>query len=179
MGISNKDVTENFVVTKNADGTYSLKVKDLDAMSNLPTKATYSVVVVNAPVGSGTVSTAKATKISMTLTKAKVDQSTKTVELHMKDRYDEQDIFLSLKDKNLPAIKTVKIVDSKTSKFFELEDLGNGRYSLGYNHEGSLVGVKAGSLKLAVYLEGNNPEYGTPNATVSVSVKLVKAGKTR
>ena len=59
----------------------------------------------------------------------------------------------------------------------ELEDLGNGRYSLGYNHKGDLTGVKAGSLKLAVYLEGNNPAYGTPNATVTVSVKLVKAGK--
>jgi len=175
--IVNRDVTENFVVTKNADGTYTLKVKSFEAMSNLPSKATYGIWVKNASLGSSTVSTAKAAKLSMTLTKAKVNQSTKTIELHMKDRYDEQEIFLSLKDANLPSIKEVKIVDSKTSKFYELEDLGNGCYSLGYNHQANLLGVKAGSLKLAVYLEGNNSAFGVPNATVSVSVKLVKTGK--
>jgi hypothetical protein len=52
-----------------------------------------------------------------------------------------------------------------------VEDLGNGQYAIGYKDDQIAAKAKNGSVKLEVWLEGNNT--AKANASVSVSVKVV------
>jgi len=170
---TNVDFTECFDITKNADGTYSLKVKDLEAMVLLHPGATYNLAVEGVVVGGSAVAAPKPAKLSLTLTKAKVEQSTKAVTLYPNDRFNTAVVELKLKDATLPAIAVVEpVVDAKKPSAYDARYLGNGKVEISFmNNE---LSKKDGSVKLNVYLEGNDPDNAQPNATVTVSVKLAK-----
>jgi len=170
---TNVDFTECFDITKKADGTYSLTVKDLEAMANLHPKATYNLAVEDVVIGGSAVAAPKPVKLSLTLTKAKVEQSTKTVNLYPNDRFSTAVVELNLKDNSLPAIAVVEpVVDAKKPSAYDAKYLGNGKVEISFiNNE---LSKKDGSVKLNVYLEGNDPDNAQPNATVTVSVKLAK-----
>ena len=167
------DVTDKFDISVNETGTYTLKFKDAAAVSALNPKAKYTVVAENVVVKGVEVADSKAISVTMTLTKAKVTQSTKTVKLYLNDKYSQGIVKLSMNDKTLSKIGKVELVESKTSEFYELKDLGNGQYAICFKNSEIVSNVKDGTLKLNVYLEGNT----APNAAVSVKVTNVKFGK--
>ena len=70
----------------------------------------------------------------------------------------------------MSKISKVELVDSKISKFYDLRYWGNGQYAIYYKNNQIASDIKAGTIKLNVYLEGNT----IPNATVNVSVTNVK-----
>jgi len=170
---TNVDFTECFDITKKADGTYSLKVKDLEAMEQLHPKATYNLAVEDVVIGGSTVAAPKPVKLSLTLTKVKVEQSTKTVNLYPNDRFSTAVVELKLKDGTLPSISVVEpVVDAKKPSAYDAKYLGNGKVEISFmNNE---LSKKDGSVKLNVYLDGNDSDNAQPNATVTVSVKLAK-----
>ncbi|MBR5558618.1 MAG: hypothetical protein IKU72_00005, partial [Oscillospiraceae bacterium] len=109
----------------------------------------------------------------LTLTKAKVEQSAKAVTLYPNDRFSTAVVELKLKDNSLPAIAAVEaIVDAKKPSAYEATYLGNGKVEISFMN--NQLTTKDGSVKLNVYLEGNDSKHTQPNATVTVSVKLAK-----
>ena len=83
---NSKDVTEMFDIKLNADGTYALRVKDYASLNELNPKDKYSVAVEDVMVKGHVIETGKAVNVTMTLTKAKVEQNTKTVNLYLNDK---------------------------------------------------------------------------------------------
>ena len=111
---------------------------------------------------------------------AVIAQSVKAVTLLKTDRYSRGVVKLSTTDPSLSSIDwertrqafvstTYTTADKSKQPCFELQYLGGGEYAIGY--AGSrLTTAKGGTVKLPVYLAGN--ESAKPNATISVSVKL-------
>ena len=161
------DHTDRFTITENANGTYTMKVKDgkyLDASLK------YSVVMTSSIAAAPS----KAVNLSVKQGSIKVAQDTKAINLYRNDRYSEGVVTLSIADGTVVPIAKVTMKDAAKS-FFEVEDLGNGRYAIGYKDDQIAAKVKNGSAKLDVWLEGNddtNPN-AKPNASVTVSVKVV------
>jgi hypothetical protein len=149
------NVTDKFVITANGNGTYTLKIKDTETLSKLNPKAKYSVAAENVVVGDYAITNPKAVNVTMTVTKAKVNQNTKSVNLYLNDKFSQGIMKLSLKDKTMSKISKVELADSKISVFYELKDLGNGEYAICYKNSEIEPKIKAGTLKLKVYLEGN------------------------
>ena len=171
------DMTENFEITANENGTYDIKFKDADSLEKINPKAKYVVVTENANVKGYNVQDSKAISLTITHTKAKVNQNTKTVSLYLNDRYSQGIVKLSLKDKKMSKISKVELADSTVSAFYEIKDLGNNEFAICYKDCEIAEKIKAGTLKLRVYLEGNSPVFGLPNATISVKVKNVSFSK--
>ena len=167
------DVTDKFTITANENGTYSLKIKDVESLSLLKLKAKYSVCVEDIEVNEVAIDNSKAISITMTVSKASIKQSAKTVKLYLNDRYSNGLVKLTLNNKGMSKISKVELVESNISKFYDLKYWGNGEYVICYKNNQIASGIKAGTIKLKVYLEGNT----VPNATVNVSVKNVKFGK--
>ena len=98
--------------------------------------------------------------------------------MYAKDRYSTATVVINKSDYNLNDIREVKL-DAASDKLFDLVDLGDGQYMLKYDNSCIPAGIKAGqtkTVKLSVYLEGNNPATGktttSPNATLSVKVSI-------
>ena len=98
--------------------------------------------------------------------------------MYAKDRYSTATVVINKSDYNLNDIREVKL-DAASDKLFDLVDLGDGQYMLKYDNSCIPAGIKAGqtkTVKLSVYLEGNNPANGkttiSPNATLSVKVSI-------
>ncbi|MBQ9845144.1 MAG: hypothetical protein IJO54_03575, partial [Oscillospiraceae bacterium] len=124
--------------------------------------------------GNATVSTAKAVSVSLTHTKAKVTQSVREVKLYQNDRYSRGLIRLTISDKAMPKIGAVELAEGTVSEYYELISLGNGWYAVEYKDNTVAPKIKNGTVKLNVYLKGNNTKHENPNATVSVKVTNVK-----
>jgi len=161
------DHTDRFEVTENANGTYTLRVEEgkyLDASLK------YSVVMTS-QIGEADPVVSKAANLSIKQGSIKVAQDTKTINLYKNDRYSEGVVTLSIADATVVPIREIRLKADKNN-FFELEDLKDGRVVIGYRGDQIAPKVKNGSAKLEVFLEGNN-NTAKPNATVSVSVKVI------
>ncbi len=112
--------------------------------------------------------TAKAVSLKVVQGKAKVVQSTKAVTLLKQDRFSEGEVRLTLTDPTLDGIARVEL-DAKSAALFDLKDLGNGVYAIGYAGD-RITTTKSATVKLRVFLYGNPTE--TPNATISVKVNI-------
>ena len=118
----------------------------------------------------------KAVPLKVVQGKSKIKQSTKGVTLLKTDRYSEGTVNLTLTDGTLKGIREVVLVSPKDSlkrDIFKLADLGNGSYAIRYNDSlmpGNIAKLKPQTVKLKVYLEGN--ETLTPNATLTVKVNF-------
>jgi len=168
------DVTDKFVIAANADGTYSIRFADTNAMNMLNFKDKYTVTAENIVIGNQTVSTAKALAVTVTHTRPKVTQSTKEVKLYQNDRYSRGKVRIVLSDSTLPKIAAVQIADSSISGFYELVNLGNGWYGVEYKDNKVAPKIKSGTIKLNIFLSGNNPANNNPNAYINVKVTSVK-----
>ena len=167
------DVTEKFIINKVGD-KYEIKFASLNAMKSLNFKDKYTLKAENIVIGTQNVSTAKAASLSITHTKPKVMQSVKEVKLYQNDRYSRGMVRITLNDNTLPKISEVRIAKSSISDFYEVISLNNGWYGLKYKGNQIAPKIKSGTVKLNLFLEGNNPENNNPNATVSVKVTNVK-----
>ena len=111
-------------------------------------------------------------KLSVKMRSAKVTQSPKTVTLLKRDRYSTAKLLITMADPNLSPIdweKTTEAFDQKNAgKPFDFRHLGGGECVICYAADAAAI--KAGTVKIPVYLEGNKSS--KPNATLSVSVKL-------
>jgi hypothetical protein len=161
------DHTDRFEITENANGTYTLKVKDgkyLDASLK------YSVVMTSSIASESS----KPVNLTVKQGSIKVAQDVKAINLYRNDRYSEGIVTLSIADSTVMPIAKIKLKDADKS-FFEVEELRDGRVVIGYKGDEINPKVKNGSAKLDVWLEGNddtNPN-AKPNASVTVSVKVV------
>ena len=109
-----------------------------------------------------------AVTLKVTQGKVKVKQSVKSVTLLKFDRYSEGEVRLTVADPALTGIAYVEL-DSKSAAKFDLKDLGNGVYAIGY--AGDLITTaKGATVKLRVFMSGNLTS--KPNATISVKVVI-------
>lgn len=99
--------------------------------------------------------------------KVPVKASTKNVNLFLKDRYDEENITLTLTDTSLNPISDVKL-NAAGEKYFSLRYTGDGHCVIGWkdNIPAAMKRGAAKSVKLLVTLEG----CGGTAATVTVKV---------
>ena len=167
------DVTDYFTVTE-TNGTYLLTFKDTDSLNNLNPKDKYTIVCEGVEVKGQKVDGTKAITITFAVTKPKVTQDVKTVNLYLNDRYSRGEFKLTLADKTMPSISTVEIADAKMAEFYQLVNLGGGEFAIEFKNNQIANNLKAGNIKLNIYLDGNNPIYQTPNQTVTVKVNIVK-----
>ncbi|MBR5518359.1 MAG: hypothetical protein IKV86_04955, partial [Clostridia bacterium] len=167
------DVTDCFNIIS-TNGTYLLTFKDTESLNKLNPKDKYTVVCEGVTVKGQSVADTKAVTITFTVTKPKVTQSVKSVNLYLNDRYSRGEFKLTLSDKTMPDISAVEIADVKMAEFYQLVDLGGGEYAIEFKDNNIAEKLKTGNIKLNIYLDGNNPEYKTPNTSVSVKVNTVK-----
>jgi hypothetical protein len=106
--------------------------------------------------------------LPLTMGKAKITQSTKTLTLLKRDKNSSAEFTLGTTD---PALKitSVQITNDKLG-LYKLTELGTGQYAISYSGRMLAAPKKGTTLKLAVTLAGNNT--GKPNATVSLAIKF-------
>ena len=168
-GSTKKAVSENatdlFTVKLNReDGKYVILKKPGAALSHKDKfKVTATVTTASGRL------TSKAIAMKVIQGKAKVNQSTQMLTLLKQDRFSEGEVKLALTDSSLSGIVHVEL-DKASAEMFDLTDLGNGKYVIGY--KGNVITTtKAKTAKLRVFLEGNQTTI--PNTILSVKVKIV------
>ncbi len=109
----------------------------------------------------------KISQIKLTKGKVKIAQDVKTVQLLKNDRFSCADINLSVPD-GYTGIKYIEL-DAKSAERFERVDNGNGSIELHFKD--NVVTTGKATVKLNVYLEGNNT--AKPDAVLKVAVKVV------
>ena len=90
------------------------------------------------------------------------------------DRYSSVGISLTPKDPSLAGIGCVTLVPQKNHAF-DLLDLGAGEIEIFFKDHNPGRNLKAGTVKLNVFLEGNSTLGTTrpkPNAVISIKVKI-------
>jgi hypothetical protein len=169
-GATKQKVNENATAKFNVlvrDGKYAIAAKDGAGVSHADK---YSVTATIDGVTSGAVA------LKVVQGKCKVTQDVKQVTLLHSDRYSRGVVTLTLDDPMLSGIREVKIVspaDKSKRAYFDLVDLGGGKYAIQYNESllpANVRALKAQTVKLQVFLEGNLT--AKPNATLSVKVNL-------
>ena len=114
----------------------------------------------------------KPVALKVTQSKPKVQQSTKTVTLLKNDRMSQGEVVLSLSDLYLTGIREVKLVsptDKAKVPYFDLLDLGGGRYAIAF-HDNRVSVTKNQTVKLQVFFHGNTT--ATPNVTLNLKVEI-------
>ncbi|MGN0155827.1 MAG: hypothetical protein ACI39N_01140 [Lachnospiraceae bacterium] len=114
--------------------------------------------------------------------KTKFSQSTKTVTLYKNDPQGRQLLHIENIDKdklNVAEIESVELVSEsgKISSALEIYEVtssaASGKtYAIGWKDKTVPATVKSNSVKLNVFLKGNDPAGGKPNATVTVTVNV-------
>ena len=159
------DVTEKFDIIRNANGTYTLRVKNGEHLD--PTlKYTISMSSENMYAKAES----KAISLSVKQGSVKVSQSTKRVTLYKSDRFSRRYVMLSIADETVLPIDRIELQNADKS-LFEVLDFGNGLCAIGFKDSRVAHKVRNGSIKLNVFLQGNDTT--KPNATVSLSVNVV------
>ena len=152
-----EDVTARFDVTPE-NGAYVIAKRAGAEVSHLD-KFTVTVTLEGVP--------SRTLALPVKMGSAKVTQSAKTVNLIKTDKFSRGVVKLAAADETLAPIDWEKTQREFTSPLFDLQVLGAGEVSIGFKD--NQIG-KAGTVKIPVFLEGN--ESTKPNATISVSVKL-------
>ncbi len=132
--------------TVEAGATYSIKVTK--SWSSTP------IAAVKIPIKMGTV---KMKKVG-------------SIRLFLKDRYSNGEVILTPTDAKVSEISRVEL-DSKSKALFDIHEVGNGRYAIGFKNNQVPTSLKSGkskTVKLSIWFEGNN----TSKANVTVSVKV-------
>ena len=157
-----EDVTAKFAVTVE-NGKYVIAEKNFGTLCHTDKFSVQATVSTD----DGAL-TSKAVALKVAQGKVKVAQSAKSVTLLKLDRFSEGEVRLTLADPTLAGIVRVE-PDAKSAALFDLKDLGNGVYAIGYAGD-RITTTKSATVKLRVFLAGNLT--GTPNATISVKVNI-------
>jgi len=110
------------------------------------------------------------TKLSVKMGSAKLNQSTKQVNLYREDRYGTGEVIISAAQAELTGIDRIEL-DAKSAEFYAIRYLGNGKVSIGFKDNAVKPGAKAVTASLTVYLKGNQST--KPNGTVKVKINLL------
>ena len=149
-------------------GGYQLK---LNGTISDPKTDTYSLGMRFTTEAGQTAATKTPVLIPIKMGTAKPVLSTKEVQLLKNDRYSYEEFRIETGDETLAGIREVRIVDKTNS--FAIETVGSGKYAIHFaGNEVSAAAMKAKSMsvKLEVYLEGNNT--AKANATLSLKVNI-------
>ncbi len=155
-----EDVTDWFNVTLE-DGKYVVAPKSGVALCHADK---FNVKAVVQAADAALYSNAVTLKVAQG--KVKVKQSVKSITLLKYDRYSEGEVRLTLADPTLSGIARVEL-DSKSAAKFDLKDLGNGTYAIGYAGD-RITTTKGVTVTLRVFMIGNR----TTKPTVTLSVKV-------
>ena len=151
-----------FDVRVSEDGkSYVLTLKEGAAVNHVTAKYSAKLTVL------GTESKAY-TKIPLTQSREKLRQSTKAVTLYKKDRFSSAPVRITTTNADV-AIERIEL-DPKSAAAYDIEQPGYGSVVIRFRDSAVPVNVKAGKVKLRVFLEGNIS--GKPNAVITVNVKL-------
>ena len=173
-GSEAKDVTGCFDIVRKTDGTYSMKFKNYDVMEKLNFKDKFTVTAEGVKVGNLDIAKTNVVNLAVVHTKVRVTQSTKEVKLYQNDRYSRGQVRLTISDKTMPKIAAAELAEGGINDYYQLISLGNGWYALEYKGNSIAPKIKNGSIRLNVYLKGNNPENDNPNAIINIKVTNVK-----
>ena len=110
----------------------------------------------------------------------KFSQSAKSITLSGKDPNGRALLHIENIDKdqlNVAEIESVEFVGSATADALEIYEVtssaANGKtYAIGWKDGTIPASVKSGSVKLKVFLKGNDPAGNKPNATITVTVNI-------
>ena len=125
-----------------------------------------------------TLKTDKPANLTVNMGKATLSQSTNEVVMSSQDRYSEGVVEIGVMTADVSGIDKVEIVspvDKNTKKeYFDVKALGGGKYAIVYK-DNMIRSTKGGTVKLNVYLKGNNTA-GTakakPNGKFSIKVTV-------
>ena len=172
-GKSWKDVTASspFNVTME-DGRFVLTLKDKAGV--MPKTDSFRVSLTAKLDGVSV--TSKQTPVTLKMGKAKITQSTDTVQLLKTDRNSRGTVTLGTADAALAEIDWARTEaafvspkDKSKNPLFELKYLGGGEFAIGYKNSQITTNNKK-NIEIPVYLVGNS---GTkPNATITVKVRF-------
>ena len=151
---------------------YTLKLKSSAEINHVTDKFSVGIKV------NDTLKTDKPVNLSVNMGSAKLSQSTKAVIMSSQDRYSEGVVEIGVITDDVTGIDKVEIVspvDKNTNKeYFDVKALGGGKYAIVYK-DGKIPAAKGGTVKLNVYLKGNNTA-GTakakPNGKFSIMVTV-------
>ena len=160
-------------LTELADAPFEVEVKDgayvITAIPGCSSAVKYSVVSKLDLCGTQCTSgNGKVTALSVKMGKASGKADRKSVTLLSKDRYDDEEITISLTDKTLKGIARVEL-NAAVQNRFDLERVSDNIWAIGWKGN-SVSGKKAATVKLGVFLEGN--ETTKANFTISVKVNV-------
>jgi hypothetical protein len=114
----------------------------------------------------GSVSTAKGVKLTVAASKAKLEQSAKTVTLYRDSAFNQAVVGIYAAQ-GMPGIAAVELRNTRGAGSYELLPLGAGRYLVRFR-DGEEAGAKSATLTLDVTMEGNEK----PAAQVKIAVKV-------
>ncbi|MCR5603421.1 MAG: hypothetical protein K6G27_06945, partial [Lachnospiraceae bacterium] len=151
---------------------YTLKLKSSAKINHLADKFSVGVKVNDG------IKTDKPANLTVNMGSAKLSQSTKAVVMSSQDRYSEGVVEIGVITTDVSGIDKVEIVspvDKNTKKeYFDVKALGGGKYAIIYK-DSKIKPTKGGTVKLNVYLKGNNTA-GTakakPNGKFSIKVTV-------
>lgn len=132
--------------------------------------------------GAGYATDEKILSFTVAQGKTKFSQSTKTVTLYKNDPQCRQLLHIENIDKdklNVAEIESVELVSEsgKISSASEIYEVTSGTtsgktYAIGWKDQTVPATANSGSVKLNVFLKGNDPTGDKPNATVTVTVNI-------
>ncbi|MCR5135929.1 MAG: leucine-rich repeat protein [Oscillospiraceae bacterium] len=135
------------------------------------TKQKYAVgLSINMDGRTGTTKSPVALNVKMG--SAKLVQNVKTLELPTTDRYAYGSLMISSDDATLAPIRKV-VLDAASAKLIDVTTVTPGQYAVHYKGD-EITASKDVKAKLSVFLDGNISSKA--NATINVTVKLVKSG---
>ena len=160
------DVTDLFDYWLNENGTVTLKLQ-VGAELDMTQKYTVST---RTSIGMQFINSTNQAKLTIKQGTLKVTPSVKTVNLYRNDKYSLQEVKLIFKDSHDP-IDHIEMLNAEDS-FFEVISSGpNHDLLIGFKNGKIAPNIKNGTVKVAIWTVGNTTE--KPNATVSISVKVV------
>ena len=145
-------------------GTLTLQIKDDGRKVARNIKQTVTLEYLDA---GGAVVVSAPANITPKQNKPRLSQSTKRIDLQANDRYSEGIIDISVQKPQGAVIDKVEINGTTNAALYEIREVQNGRYALGY--KGNNIGNvgRGKNIKLAVYFAGSD----TP-ALISVRVAV-------
>lgn len=174
-----KPATGDYITEGKADGLFILTAKGIclnedsecylndafDASLNYTGKIVYKLK-------NGETFTSNEFKIPVKQGKIKVTQNTDKVSLCKADRFDRSYVYFKIEDTSVSDLRKVDIYTKKGAvSNFEIKEIGNGIYALGFSGTEVAAKVKSEKIKLNLYFDGcKNPSTG---ATVNIKIDIL------
>ncbi len=157
------DVTNQFQITENDDGTFAIsKVPGAVLDTSLKYRAILSFPDTSSSAPAFATLPVKYGKVSV--------KTSGTPVLYKKDRFSRGNVSLIIADNTLNPLERVEFKDAKQAALYEVYYYGNGSLAIGFR-EGSVQNVKyPTSVSLNLFFTGNSTQ--KPNAAITVKIQI-------